>query len=162
MKYFTLKEGDKLPPFSLKDSNGRIVNIEDFLGKWLVIYFYPKDGSKGCLMEALDFSDNLDEFKKYNCEVIGISPDSIESHKRFIEKNNLKILLLSDPEHTVLEKFGVWQLKKIYGKESWGVVRTTILVDPDGFIKKIWKNVKVKGHVFDVLESLKELAQLSQ
>lgn len=157
MKYFTLNEGDKLPTFSLKDANGQLININDFLGKWLVIYFYPKDGSKGCLIEAGDFSNNLDEFKKYNCEIIGISPDSVESHKRFIQKNNLKIVLLSDPEHIVLEKFGVWQLKKIYGKENWGVIRTTILVDTNGIIRKIWENVKVKDHVSNVLQSLKEL-----
>lgn len=157
MKYFTLNEGDKLPTFSLKDANGQLININDFLGKWLVIYFYPKDGSKGCLIEAVDFSNNLDEFKKYNCEIIGISPDSVESHKRFIQKNNLKIVLLSDPEHIVLEKFGVWQLKKIYGKENWGVIRTTILVDTKGIIRKIWENVKVKDHVSNVLQSLKEL-----
>jgi Peroxiredoxin len=86
MKYFRLEEGDRLPTFSLKDANGELININDFLGKWLVIYFYPKDGSKGCLLEALDFSNKLSEFKKYNCEIIGISPDSEESHKKFIEK----------------------------------------------------------------------------
>ena len=157
MKYFRLEEGDRLPTFSLKDANGELININDFLGKWLVIYFYPKDGSKGCLLEALDFSNKLSEFKKYNCEIIGISPDSEESHKKFIEKNDLKILLLSDPDHIVLEKLGVWQLKKMYGREHWGVIRTTILVDPDGFVRKIWENVKVKDHASNVLHSLIEL-----
>lgn len=157
MKYLKFKEGDKIPEFILNNDEGKEIKSTDFLGKWLVLYFYPKDNTPGCTTEALDFSQSISEFNKHNCEVVGISPDPVEKHIKFKEKNDLKVILLSDPEHVVLERFGVWQLKKMYGKETWGVVRTTLLIDPHGVIKKIWENVKVKNHVYEVLDTLKNM-----
>jgi len=158
MRYLNFGIGDKIPEFSLKDADGNQINSRDFIGKWLVLYFYPRDNTPGCTKEAVDFSNYLEDFRKYNCQIVGVSPDTEEKHANFKEKHNLKVILLSDPEHSILEKFGVWQLKKNYGKENWGVVRSTFLIDPNGIIKKVWENVRVKDHVLEVLESLKELS----
>ncbi|KAA0006504.1 MAG: peroxiredoxin, partial [Thermoplasmata archaeon] len=130
--------------------------LKDFRGKWVVLYFYPKDNTTGCTKEAKDFSQYIEEFEKLNAVVIGISPDSIESHKKFKEKHGLKVILLSDESKETLQKYGVWQLKKMYGRSYYGVVRSTFLIDPDGNIVYEWKRVKVKGHVEDVLKKLKE------
>jgi len=158
MKYLNFGVDDKIPEFSLKDDDDNQISSKDFIGKWLVLYFYPRDNTAGCTKEAVDFSTYIEDFKKYNCQIVGISPDTVKKHKNFKEKNNLRVTLLSDPEHSILEKFGVWQLKKNYGKENWGVIRSTLLIDPDGTIKKVWENVKVKDHVTEVLENLKELS----
>jgi peroxiredoxin Q/BCP len=157
MKYLKINVGDKIPEFSLNNEEGNEINSNDLLGKWVVLYFYPRDNTPGCTKEAVDFTKYIDEFKKLNCEVVGISPDNEKKHRNFKQKNDLQVILLADPEHEVLEKFGVWQLKKSYGRENWGVVRTTLLVDPKGVIKKVWENVRVKDHVSTVLKSLKEL-----
>ncbi len=152
-----LKVGDKAPDFCLPDKDGNEVCLKDFRGKWVVLYFYPKDNTSGCTKEAIGFTEQLDEFKKLNAEVVGISKDSIKSHQNFAQKHGLKIILLSDPEHRVIEQYGAWKLKKRYGREYYGTQRSTFLIDPDGIIRHIWPNVKVKGHVEDVLNRLKEL-----
>lgn len=152
-----LKIGNKAPDFKLPETSGETVSLKDYKDKWLVLYFYPKDSTSGCTTEAVDFTGSLPEFKKLNTAVVGISPDSCKSHQKFITKHDLAVTLLSDEEKTVMEKYGVWQLKKMYGKDYMGVVRTTFLIGPDGKIKHIWNNVKVSGHVEDVLIKLKEL-----
>ena len=142
--------------FCLPDENGKKRCLKDFRGKWVVLYFYPKDNTTGCTKEAKDFSQYIEEFEKLNAVVIGISPDSIESHKKFKEKHGLKVILLSDESKETLQKYGVWQLKKMYGRSYYGVMRSTFLIDPDGNIVYEWRRVKVKGHVEDVLKKLKE------
>jgi len=147
----------KAPEFCLPDENGRDICLKDFRGKWVVLYFYPRDNTSGCTMEAKDFSSKIEEFERMNAVVIGVSPDSQKSHKRFREKNGLKIILLSDEEHRIMEKYGVWQLKKMYGREYYGVVRSTFLINPEGKIVYEWRKVRVKGHVDEVLKKLKEM-----
>lgn len=142
-----LTVGDKAPEFCLPDAKNNKVCLRDFKGKWIVLYFYPKDNTTGCTREAVDFSEHLGKFKKMGAVVIGISPDSPTSHTSFIHKHNLKIILLSDAEHTVLREYGVWQKKKMYGREYYGVVRTTFVIDPKGEVKRVWQKVKVTGHV---------------
>lgn len=151
-----LKEGDKAPDFCLPDQNNKEVCLKDFKGKWVVLYFYPKDNTSGCTMEAMDFSQNLDEFKKMHAVILGVSPDSTKSHVNFMQKHKLTVTLLSDSEHQVLEKYGVWQKKKMYGREYYGVVRTTFLIDPEGKIAHIWEKVKVKGHAEEVKCELRD------
>ena len=150
--------GTKAPEFSLQDSNELKASLKDFLGKWIILYFYPKDNTSGCTTEALDFTELKDDFEKLNAVIIGISPDSCKSHQNFIKKYELQIKLLSDTEKKTLENYGVWQLKKMYGKEYQGVVRTTYLIDTKGTIAYTWNKVKVKGHGEDVLTKLKELS----
>ncbi len=154
-----VEEGKKAPEFCLPDQQGKEHCLSDYKGKWVVLYFYPRDNTPGCTTEALEFTALLEEFEKLNAVVIGISKDSVDSHKRFVEKHGLKVILLSDPEKKVIENYGVWQLKKRYGKESYGVVRSTFLIDPEGNIAKVWRNVRAKGHAQKVLETLKQLAQ---
>jgi peroxiredoxin Q/BCP len=141
-----LKVGDKAPEFCLLDANNHEVCLRNVRGRWLVLYFYPKDNTTGCTREAVDFSEHLDKFRKMDTMVIGISPDSVASHGNFIDKNDLKITLLSDTEHKVLKAYGVWQKKKMYGREYHGVVRTTFVIDPGGKIKQMWEKVRVAGH----------------
>ncbi len=152
-----LKIGDKAPEFCLPDQDGREVCLKDFRGKWVVLYFYPKDNTSGCTREAIDFTEHIDEFHRLNCEVIGVSKDSVRSHRNFADKHGLKVILLSDPEHRVIEQYGAWKLKKRYGREYYGTQRSTFLIDPEGIIRHIWPNVRVKGHVEDVLNRLREL-----
>ena len=151
-----LKAGNKAPAFTLENQDGEKVKLSDFAGKWLILYFYPKDNTSGCTTEAVDFSTALNSLKKMNAEVVGVSPDSVKSHCNFIEKHNLKVTLLADPDKKALEKYGVWQEKSMYGKKYMGVVRTTFLIDPNGKIAEIWEKVKVKDHVADVKAKLKE------
>lgn len=151
-----VKPGDRAIDFCLQDENEINVCLKDFSGQWIVLYFYPKDNTSGCTLEAVDFSQKLDEFKKRKAVIIGVSPDSPKSHCGFREKNDLKIKLLSDSDHQVIEKYGAWVLKKMYGREYFGVERSTFLIDPEGMICSVWRKVKVKGHVNDVLEKLTE------
>ena len=146
----------KVENFCLEDFEEKKHCIDDFKGKWIVLYFYPKDNTSGCTKEAIGFTEQKDEFEKLGAMIIGISPDSPKSHKKFIDKHNLNILLLSDPEHKILEKFGAWQLKKMYGREYYGVVRSTFLISPEGEIVAEWKKVRVKEHLEAVLEKLRE------
>ena len=147
----------KAKDFTLQASNGKDVSLSDYKGKAVILYFYPKDSTPGCTTEACDFRDNSQEIKEGNAEILGISLDSINSHEKFIEKNDLPFLLLSDPDHEVCEMYGVWQLKKNYGKEYMGIVRSTFLIDKDQNIVKEWRNVRVKNHVEEVTEELKKL-----
>jgi peroxiredoxin Q/BCP len=152
-----VKVGDKAPEFCLEETEGSEVCLKDFAGKWVVLYFYPKDNTKGCTIEAIDFTSHLATFNKMNTVVLGMSPDSVKSHKKFTDKHELKVKLLSDESQEILEKYGVWQEKSMYGKTYFGVVRSTIIIDPDGKVAEIWEKVRVKEHVTTVLERLKEL-----
>jgi peroxiredoxin Q/BCP len=144
------------PAFSLPDQNGTIRTNEEYKGSPFILYFYPKDNTTGCTAEALAFSAVYEELAELKIPVVGISPDSVESHQKFIAKHDLKLTLLSDMQHLTIEAFGVWVLKKMYGKEYYGVERSTFLIDPDGVISKVWHSVKVKGHVEEVTAHIKE------
>jgi thioredoxin-dependent peroxiredoxin len=151
-----LEIGEKAPGFCLEDPDRGEICLKDLKGKWVALYFYPKDNTKGCTMEALEFTAAEDEFKAKNAVIIGISPDSLKSHTNFRQKNELSINLLSDTEKEVLETYGVWQKKKMYGREYMGVVRSTYLIDPEGKIAYVWPKVKVAGHADSVMEKLSE------
>lgn len=144
-----LKIGDKAPDFCLPNQDNIKICLRDFHSKWIVLYFYPKDNTSGCTREAK-------EFNRLNTIVIGISPDSVKSHRKFIEKHTLRITLLSDVNHDILNLYGVWRLKKLYGREYYGVVRNTFIIDPEAKIRYIWRRVKVQGHAEKVLNKLKE------
>ena len=152
-----LKINTKAPDFTLTSTNNTDYSLKKSLGKYVVIYFYPKDDTPGCTIEANDFNKLLPQFKKLNCEVFGISKDNLKSHDKFKEKYQLKFDLLSDEELTVLKKFKVWGKKKFMGREFMGILRTTFLIDKKGKILKIWENVKVKDHAIEVLNALKEI-----
>jgi peroxiredoxin Q/BCP len=149
--------GKPAPDFSLPNQDGKEVSLKQLKGKWVALFFYPKDDTSGCTMEAIDFSGKLAAFEKLSATVIGISPDSCESHQKFIRKHQLKMMLISDTNQQLAEQYGIWQLKKLYGKEYMGVVRTTLLIDPTGKVAEIWPNVKVDGHADAVLEKIKSL-----
>ena len=147
----------KAKNFSLPASNGNVVSLEDFKGKNVIVYFYPKDNTPGCTTEACSYRDSFEEFQSSETIILGISKDSIKKHNGFIEKHNLPFLLLSDEDGKVCEDYGVWQLKKMMGKEYMGIVRSTFLIDKDGNLVKEWKAVKVNGHIEEVLEFVKEM-----
>jgi len=147
----------KAPEFCLPNQDETEICLRDLAGKWIVLYFYPKDNTPGCTTEACDFTEAIEEFEDLDAIILGVSPDSPKKHRNFIEKKNLKITLLSDENKEVLKKYGVWGLKKMYGKEYEGVIRSTFIINPEGEIVAEWKNVKVKGHVEKVKEKLKEL-----
>ena len=149
-----LNINDKAPEFTLKDKDGKEVRLSDFIGKRIVLYFYPKDNTPGCTRQACAFSGIYGEFQKKGVEVIGISRDSIASHVKFAEKYNLPFTLLSDPELEAIKSYGVWQEKKMYGKTSFGVVRTTFIIDKDGRIEKIMPKVKPDTNAAEILEWL--------
>jgi len=152
-----LDEGQKAPPFCLPDADENEVCLKDFSGTWVVLYFYPKDNTSGCTLEAIDFSNAIQAFNDAGAEVVGISPDSPQSHCNFRDKHNLKVRLLSDAKHEVLETYGVWVLKKMYGRQYHGVERSTFIVRPDGTIGHVWRKVKVPGHIDAVKDKLLEL-----
>ena len=151
-----IKEGDKFPEFCLKDEENKELCLKNIKSKWKVVYFYPKDNTPGCTNEARDFSKLKEEFEKEKAFIVGISADSVESHKKFKEKHDLKIKLLSDPEKKLIKK-AAWGKKKLYGKEYEGIIRTTYLLDENNKVAKVWKNVRVKGHAEKVLNLIKEL-----
>ena len=151
-----IKENFKVPNFKLPSSNNKNFEIKKSLKQYLVIYFYPRDNTPGCTNEAKDFSKLYKEFKKLNCDIFGISKDSVDSHKKFISKFKIPFQLLSDEKIIALKKYGAWGEKSMYGKKFMGIKRTTVLINPKGKIIKIWNNVKVKDHVKEVLSSLKE------
>ncbi|MDJ0674881.1 MAG: thioredoxin-dependent thiol peroxidase [Calothrix sp. MO_167.B42] len=153
-----LQLGNLAPEFSAIDADGNTKNLQDFTGKWLVFYFYPKDNTPGCTTEAKDFTELKSDFTESGAMIVGVSPDSTKSHCKFIDKHGLSITLLSDPEHQIAETYGVWQLKKFMGKEYMGVVRSTFLINPQGAIAHIWTKVRVKGHAENVLAKLRELS----
>ena len=150
-----IKENTKAPDFALPSTNGENQKLKDLLGKYVVIYFYPKDDTPGCTIETNDFNKLLPKFKKLNCEIFGISKDTIKSHDKFREKFKIKFDLLSDEEIKVLKKYKVWGKKKFMGREFMGIIRSTILIDKKGKVIKVWDNVKVKDHAKEVLETLK-------
>lgn len=149
-----LSQGQSAVDFELKDGNNKVRKLSDYLGKWVVVYFYPKDMTPGCTIEAIEFSGFQKEFEENNAVILGISKDSCESHRKFADKKDLTIVLLSDPEAETQKKYGVWKPKKFMGKEFLGTVRTTFLIDPKGKIMKIWDNVKAGGHAGEVLLEL--------
>ena len=149
--------GDRFPDFVLQDDNGQTFNSKTLKGKRYVIYFYPKDNTSGCTREAVAFSENLPEFEKLGIQVIGVSKDSVASHRKFIDSKDLKIKLLSDPDHILLESSGAWGTKIMYGKETTGTIRSTFIVGADGKVEAAWKKVKVDGHVEKVLEKARSL-----
>jgi len=152
-----LNVGDVVPDFCLPNQDEEEICLRDIKGRWIVLYFYPKDNTPGCTTEACDFTAALPDFEGLNAIILGVSPDSPKKHRNFIEKKDLKITLLSDEQKEVCQLFGVWQLKKNYGREYMGVVRSTFIIDPDGKIAAKWENVRVKGHVEAVKEKLAEL-----
>jgi len=156
-QFAELTIGSAAPAFCLPNQAEKEVCLKDYNGKWVILYFYPKDNTSGCTTEAIDFTAKVDTFDKNNAVIVGVSPDSPKSHVNFINKHNLKITLLSDPQHQVLEAYGVWRLKKMYGREYYGVVRSTFLIDPQGRIQAIWPTVKVKGHTEAVFNKLSDL-----
>ena len=152
-----LKVGAKAPEFTLPDKDGKHVSLSDFKGKWVVLYFYPKDGSAACTTEACEFTEGLATFGRMGAKVIGISPDSRESHAKFAGKNDLKHVLLSDPDHKVIETYGAWAEKSMYGKKYMGVIRSTWLVSPEGRLSFHWPEVKAAGHAEEVRAKLAEI-----
>ncbi len=152
-----IEVGEMAPDFCLPNQDENEICLRDLRGKWVVLYFYPKDNTPGCTTEACDFTENLSDFEELDAVILGVSPDSPKKHRNFIEKKGLKITLLSDENKEVLEKYGVWQLKKMCGREYMGVVRTTYLIDPEGKVAARWDKVRVKGHVEKVKEKLREL-----
>ena len=152
-----IKENTKAPNFNLPSTSNKKYSLNDSIGKYLVLYFYPKDDTPGCTIETNEFNKLLSKFKKFECEVYGISKDSLKSHDKFKEKYKIKFDLLADEELKVLKKYKVWKKKKFMGREFMGVVRTTYLLDKKGQILKIWNNVKAKDHAKEVLETLQQI-----
>jgi peroxiredoxin Q/BCP len=149
-----LKEGQKAPAFTLEAADGKKLSLADFAGKNVVLYFYPRDNTPGCTREAEAFRDAAAALKKKNAVVLGVSKDSIASHCKFREKYKLNFPLLSDPDGEVLEKYGAWGEKVLYGKKSMGIIRSTVVIGPDGKIKKLFPKVRVDGHAEEVLAAL--------
>jgi peroxiredoxin Q/BCP len=151
------KVNTKAPTFNLNSTNGNSYSLKDSIGRYVILYFYPKDDTLGCTIETNDFNKLLTQFKKLNCEVYGISKDDLKSHNKFKEKYKIKFDLLVDDEVKIIKSYKVWRKKKFMGREFMGVVRSTFLIDPKGKIVKIWSNVKVKDHAKEVLKTLKNI-----
>ena len=152
-----LEVGSKAPSFRAKDTYGKERSLDEYGGKWVVLYFYPKDSTPGCTVEAIDFTARKGEFASMNAEVIGVSGDSEKSHQKFTDKHSLDITLLSDPDKEIMGAYGAWAEKKMYGKTFLGIIRSTVLIDPDGKVAHVWPKVKAKGHADAVKEKLAEL-----
>ncbi|MDR0762586.1 MAG: thioredoxin-dependent thiol peroxidase [Campylobacteraceae bacterium] len=149
--------GKEAPQFSLKNQDGVEISLRDFKGKWIVLYFYPKDNTSGCTAEACDFTAALPNFQELDAVILGISPDSVKSHQNFIAKQNIAFTLLSDEEKETAKAYDVWKKKSMYGREYMGIERSTFLIDPESKIVKIWRKVSVKGHSDEVKAALKAL-----
>jgi peroxiredoxin Q/BCP len=149
--------GMKAPPFTLQDQLGATVKLAPLAGKWVVLYFYPRDDTPGCTTEACEFTSGMKEFRELDAVVLGCSPDSPESHRKFIAKHKLTLDLLSDPDHKVMEKYGAWGEKTLYGKKSVGVIRSTVIIDPNGRVAHRWAKVVTAGHAEKVRLKLLEL-----
>lgn len=156
-----IKINEMAPDFNLTASNGKKVSLSDFKGKYVVLYFYPKDMTPGCTTQACDFRDHYNDFSELDAVILGVSPDPIERHEKFIDKHGLPFLLLVDENNEVAEKYDVWKLKKMFGKEFMGIERSTFIIDPEGRLVKEWRKVKVKGHVQEALEFIKAKKQQS-
>jgi len=146
--------GKKAPSFTLPNSEGKKISLQDYIGKWVVLFFYPKDNTPGCTQEACDFRDSFSRLTSVGTVVLGISADSVESHEKFKRKFALPFELLSDESHDVIESYGTWKEKKLYGRTFMGIERSTFLIDPKGNVFKHYSKVKVKGHVDDILTTL--------
>lgn len=154
-----LKEGDRAPDFELANQDNEKVSLNDFRNRWVVVYFYPKDDTPGCTVEAVDFTKRTEEFKKFNAVVVGISADPVKSHCSFIEKHKLGITLLSDEDKKAVDAYGVWGLKFFLGRQFFGISRSTFLINPNGKISKTWYKVKAEGHADEVLRTLKAMKE---
>ena len=154
-----LKEKAKAPDIKLSSTSGQKFNLKNSFGNFVIIYFYPKDSTPGCTTEGQEFRDSYEKFKKLNTEILGVSRESIKSHENFKSKQNFPFELLSDPDEKVCKAFDVMKLKSMYGREYMGVDRSTFIVDTKGKIIKEWRGVKVKGHVAEVMDAVKELAK---
>ncbi|MBM7587073.1 peroxiredoxin Q/BCP [Bacillus pakistanensis] len=152
----SVEVGKKAPEFEMQANNGEIIKLSDFQGQNVVLYFYPKDMTPGCTTEACDFRDKHEEFKDVNAVILGVSPDPVDKHQKFIDKHGLPFLLLVDEDHKVAEDYDVWKLKKNFGKEYMGIERSTFLIDKEGNLVKEWRKVRVKGHVDEALEYIHE------
>lgn len=149
--------GKKAPEFCLPNQDDVEICSRDLKGKWVVLYFYPRDNTPGCTTEACDFTEAAPDFSDLDAVILGVSADSTKKHRSFIEKKELGITLLSDEDTSMMQKYGVWQLKKNYGKEYMGIVRTTFIIDPEGVVQAVWEKVRVKEHVAKVKEELQKL-----
>ncbi len=152
----SLEIGQAAPEFELLANDSEKVKLSDFRGKYVVVYFYPKDMTPGCTTQACDFRDNHASFEELDAVILGISPDPIERHQKFIDKHDLPFMLLVDDEHKVAEAYDVWKLKKMFGREYMGIERSTFLIDKEGKLMQEWRKVRVKGHVEEALDYLKE------
>lgn|SRR5690606_5722560 len=152
----TIEVGKVAPDFTLQNQEGENISLSDFKGQNVVLYFYPKDMTPGCTTQACDFRDNYDAFKDLNTVIIGISPDPIERHQKFIDKHDLPFQLLADTEQEVAKQYDVWKLKKMFGKEFYGIERSTFILDKEGTIQKEYRKVRVKGHIEETLNFVKE------
>lgn len=152
----TLLEGQKAPDFSLLNEKGEMVHLADFKGKNVILYFYPKDMTPGCTIEACDFRDKFEDFSHLNAVVLGVSPDNASKHTKFIDKHGLPFSLLVDEDHAIAEAYDVWVLKKMYGREYMGIERSTFLIDAEGKLVKAWRKVRVKNHIEEVYAYLAE------
>lgn len=153
----TLSIGAPAPGFELPAAGGGVMRLEDLKGKTVILYFYPKDDTSGCTREAIDFNRLRPEFTKADAEIIGVSPDSVASHDKFRRKHGLDLALVSDESKAMLESYGVWTQKSMYGRKYMGVERTTVLIDPQGRVARVWDKVKVDGHADEVLAAAKAL-----
>jgi thioredoxin-dependent peroxiredoxin len=151
------KIGAKAPAFTLPDQDDKTVKLSEYAGSWLVLYFYPNDDTPGCTTEACDFTNGLKDFEKLDASILGCSPNTPESHRKFIAKYKLRVRLLSDPDHKMMEAYGAWGEKVLYGRKSMGVIRSTVIISPDGKIAHHWAKVKAAGHADFVQQKLKEL-----
>jgi peroxiredoxin Q/BCP len=156
-----LNEGDAAPDFELPSNNGETVKLSSLKGKVVVVYFYPKDNTSGCTKQAVEFSERLNEFVDAGVEVLGISPDSLKSHQNFREKHGLTVTLLADENKNVISAYDAWGEKKLYGRTYMGVVRSTFLIDRKGKIARIWRKVKIPGHIDEVLAAAKKHTAIS-
>ncbi len=152
-----LEEGDKAPPFKMSTDGGDVVSLKDYKGQSLVMFFYPRDDTPGCTKENIGFTEKLTAFRRAGAEVIGVSKDTVEKHGKFRTKHSLKVILASDAETDVIERYGSWVEKNMYGKKKMGIERSTFLIDGKGVIRKVWRKVKVADHVEEVLDAAKAL-----
>lgn len=152
-----IAQGQQAPAFTLRDQDGTERKLSDYAGSWVVLYFYPKDMTPGCTQEACDFRDNIARVQSLGATVLGLSADPVKRHKKFAEKESIPFTLLADEDHVVCDAYGVWQQKQFMGRSFMGIVRTTVIVDPKGVVRKVYSPVSVKGHVDEVLQDLQEL-----
>jgi len=152
-----LKKGDQAPIFSLNQINGEILSLDDYKGRWVIVYFYPKDNTPGCTKQAIEFTELYDQFQELGVDIIGINSDSIESHQSFVKKNNLQVILLSDTDKKVLKEYKVWGEKKFMDKVYEGLIRSTFIINPEGIITEAMYNIKATGHGARVLKIFKKI-----